>query len=266
MRMDDIGYNHRHTADFVVDRPNGAGDWLLLVTKTPAVFRVGENERKVPPHTVIIYTPNGPEYYRADGCEYCDDWMHFEPDETERSLMESFGIPFDMPLIFSDSAEFSVLMRNMCYEQYSANLHRNETLNLYFRLLIYKLHEKMQAQNDRSKVSEQIYFEKLMWIRESLYRWPGRNYTIDDMSKELSLSRSRFQHLYSETFGISVTQDLIRSRMKRSAELLKSTELSVREIGTLVGYPNTAYFIKLFGRTHGCTPVRYRLRETARQG
>lgn len=265
MRLDEIGYNHKHTPDFVIDRPTGAGDWLLLVIKAPSVFRIEGTERSVPPHSLVIFTPEYPQYYRADGCEYCDDWLHFEPDADELALMKALGIPFNTPLSFSDSTDLSVLMRNMCYEQYSANLHRHETVDLYFRLLIYKLHEKMQMQNNSTKISEQIYFEKLLWIRESLYRWPGRSYTIDDMAKELSLSRSRFQHLYTETFGISVSQDLIRSRMERSAELLKSTELSVREIGSLVGYPNTAYFIKLFRRDFGLTPVKYRIRETEKQ-
>lgn len=265
MRIDDIGYNHKHSADFVNDRPTGAGDWLLLVIKTPSIFRVDGTERQIPPHSLIIYTPDCPQYYRADGSEYCDDWLHFAPDDDELALIKALDIPLNTPLSFSDIADLSVLMRNMCYEQYSANLHRRETVDLYFRLLIYKLHEKMQSQNISTRISEQIYFEKLLWIRESLYRWPGRSYTIDEMAKTLSLSRSRFQHLYTETFGISVSQDLIRSRMERSAELLKSTELSVREVGSLVGYPNTAYFIKLFRRDHGLTPAKYRIRETEKQ-
>ena len=263
--MDEIGYHHKHTPDFVIDRPNGAGDWLFLIMETPSVFRIGGTERKIPKNSFIIFTPDFPQYYRADGCEYCDDWMHFGPDDTELALMQELEIPLNTPVTLSDVADISAMIRNMCYEQYSANLHRTEAVDLYFRLLIYKLHEKTAAQADATKVSEQMYFEKLMWIRESIYRWPGRNYTIDDMAKELSLSRSRFQHLYSETFGISISQDLIKSRMDKAAELLKSTDLSVKDIGCLIGYPNTAYLIKLFGKTFGITPVQYRKRETTKQ-
>lgn len=38
MRMDEIGYNHKHDKTFLIDRPNGAGDWLLLAVKSKAVF------------------------------------------------------------------------------------------------------------------------------------------------------------------------------------------------------------------------------------
>lgn len=265
MRMDEIGYNHKHPSDFYIDRPKGAGDWLFLIIKTPALFRVGDELKKIPANSYIIYTPEFPQYYSADGGEYCDDWMHFGPDEGEQALIEQLGIPLNVPVSLGDVADISTMIRNMCYEQYSANMHRHEAVDLYFRLLIYKLHEKTAAQASTVKVSEQAYFEKLLWIRESIYRWPSRDYTIDDMAKELSLSRSRFQHLYSETFGISVSQDLIKSRMARSAELLKSTELTVKEIGCLVGYGNTAYFIRLFNRAFGTTPVKYRRRETSKQ-
>lgn len=265
MRMDEIGYNHKHTPDFLIDRPNGAGDWLFLIIKTPAVFRIGGLDRKVPKNSFILYTPEYPEYYHPDHCEYCDDWMHFGPDDNELALMQALEIPLNTPVALSDIADISTIIRNMCYEQYSANLHRTETVDLYFRMLIYKLHEKTAAQTDATKISEQLYFEKLMWIRESIYRWPGREYTIDDMANDLSLSRSRFQHLYSETFGISISQDLIKSRMDKAAELLKRSDMPVKDIGSIVGYPNSAYFVRLFKKHFGLTPQQFRDRESRKQ-
>ena len=81
------------------------------------------------------------------------------------------------------------------------------------------------------------------------------------MAKELSLSRSRFQHLYTETFGVSVNRDVITSRLNKAAELLKTTDLSVKDVGINVGYANTSYFVKAFGNFYGLTPLQYRQAE-----
>lgn len=258
MRMDEIGYDHRHDRSFLIDRPNGAGDWLLLIVKSPAFFRIDGKDVQTMANTWILYTPEYPQYYYPDCDEYYDDWIHFEPDDTELELIRTLQIPLNTPVALSDITDISSIAKSMCYEQYSSNPHRKQVVDLYFRILLYKIGEKILRKTDCSKISESVYFEKLLWIRESIYRWPGRDYSIDDMSKNLGLSRSRFQHLYTDTFGISVSQELIKSRMEKAAELLKTTDLSVKDISAIIGIRNTSYFVKRFGETYGMTPLQYR--------
>ena len=37
-----VGYHHIHDEKFAVDRPDGSGDRLLLIVKTPAVFYIDD--------------------------------------------------------------------------------------------------------------------------------------------------------------------------------------------------------------------------------
>lgn len=261
MRMDEIGYNHRHDRSFFIDRPNGAGDWLMLIIKSPAFFRIDGDDIRTPANSFIIYTPEYPEYYYPDSDEYYDDWIHFGPDNEELELIHSLGIPLNKPVALSDITDISSIAKSMCYEQYSANKYRAQVVDLYFKTLLYKIGEKISQKADNSKISESVYFEKLLWIRESLYRWPSRDYSIDDMANDLSLSRSRFQHLYSETFGTSVKADLIKSRMDKACELLLNSNLTVKKISCVIGYENTSYFVRLFRNTFGMTPMQYRVKE-----
>ena len=264
MQIDDIGFNHRHERSFVIDRPDGIGDWLLLIIKSPCIFRVNGKERKYGANTVIIYTPDIPQYYRADCDEYFDDWLHFWPADEDTSLLEKLGIPTNIPFELPNTSELSSIISNMCYEHYSSNPNKKEISDSYFRILLYKIDEKLSSRRDSSKMSEGAYFEKLLYIRESIYRWPSRDYTVDDMAKDLSLSRSRFQHLYSETFGTSVTKDIISSRLAKASELLRTTDTPIKDIALLIGYGhNTSYFVKLFGSIYGMSPGQYRKNNTA---
>lgn len=256
--MDEIGYNHKHGNDFLIDRPNGAGDWLLLAVKTKGVFRIDGRDVHAPANSFIIYTPEYPEYYHADGDEYADDWIHFGPDEDEEQLIKELEIPLNKVVPVADITQVSSIIRNMCYEQYSANKNRKMTVDMYFRILLYKLNECAEAYNLASSVNESKYFEKLLWLRECIYRWPAREWSIDDMAEELSLSRSRLQHIYNDTFGVSISKDIIASRNDKARDLLKNPELSISEISSIVGYGNPSYFNRQFKSAFGMTPTEYR--------
>ena len=262
MKIDEIGYNHRHSRDFCVNRPNGTKSWLLLIVKTPAHFHIENKDIKTSAHSIIIYRPFTPQYYYPATDEYFDDWMHFSPDEKEQQMMNDLNIPFDRPVNIADITDMSEMIRSMCFEHYSSNPYKARSLDLYFQLLMLKISEKVRRMANIAEKNESIYSEKLIWIRQSIYRWPSRDYSIDDMAKELSLSRSRFQHLYTETFGVSVNKDVITSRLNKAAELLKTTDLSVKDVGVNVGYGNTSYFVKLFGSFFGQTPLQYKQTET----
>ena len=152
------------------------------------------------------------------------------PYAVRQALSAAFDIPLNKPVAVSDITDISAIVRNMCYEQYSANINRKFSVDLYFKLLLYKLNEKIIYKTDSVKVNDSVHFEKLLWIRESIYRWPGREWTLDEMAKELSLSRSRFQHLYSDTFGKSVSQDLIQSRIEKASDMLRKSDLTLKDI------------------------------------
>ncbi|MGN0621903.1 MAG: helix-turn-helix transcriptional regulator [Porcipelethomonas sp.] len=257
MRMDEIGYHHKHEPTFLIDRPDGAGDWLFLVIKTPAVFRINGKDIAVQPDSYILYTPEFPEYYHADNEEYIDDWIHFGPDENEEALIREL-LPLNEPIHLGNITAISRIVGNMCYEFYSAHIHRQETVDLYLKMLIYKVHEQIILNQPSQGFSESVYGERLLWIRECIYRWPCRDWSIDAIAEELALSRSRFQHLYSNTFGTSVSQDLIMSRIKYASNLLKHTEMSVEEIADACQYSTPSYFVRQFKKITGMTPSVYR--------
>lgn len=230
----------------------------MLIIKTPAFFRTEGKDMRTSANSFVIFRPGTPQYYYPASNEYFDDWIHFYPDDEELKLLSEQNIPLDRPVDVADISDISAIVSNMCFENYSTNPYRQNIIDLYFRLIIYKLSEKLRIMEHSSNKYETIYSEKLTVIRQSIYRWPGRDYSIDDMAKELSLSRSRFQHLYTETFGVSVNKDVISSRLNKAAELLKTTDMSVKMVGLNVGYGNTSYFVKLFGSFFGVTPLQYR--------
>ena len=56
-------------------------------------------------------------------------------------------------------------------------------------------------------------------------------------------------------------QDTCPEDKYRFTELLKTSDISVKEVGENVGYSNTSYFVKLFGSYYGLTPLQFRQSE-----
>ena len=75
MKINNIGYNHKHDADFFVLRPEGSGDNLLLLLKTPAVFVIDGKEQRTEKNSFILFGEGTPQNYRSDGGEFANDRM-----------------------------------------------------------------------------------------------------------------------------------------------------------------------------------------------
>ena len=85
--------------------------------------------------------------------------------------------------------------------------------------------------------------------------------TIQALALECNLSESHLQHLFKECTGLGLGRLLIERRMKRAAELLAQTNLSIKEIAWTVGYEHTSSFTRAFERHFREAPRCFRQRQ-----
>lgn len=72
------------------------------------------------------------------------------------------------------------------------------------------------------------------------------------------MSRSGFAARFKWLMGEAPLRYVTRSRIQRSVELLRSSNLSVAEISEQVGYDSETVFSKAFKRQVGQSPNQYR--------
>ena len=95
-----------------------------------------------------------------------------------------------------------------------------------------------------------------------------KNHYMDDISLEqaadaMGMSAFYFSRLFRTAYNQTFLEYLIEHRMERAAELLRMTDIPVREIAHRVGYADANYFSKVFKRHTGETPTLYRQKNTA---
>jgi len=255
MILNMIGVNYIHPKNFSINRPDGSGDYLLLVLKSDSYIVLDYKKINVPKNSVIIFNKNTPQFYGASSEEFVNDWIHFNISDKEKKQIEDIGIEFDTVYTYLNCELFSEFIKNLYFEFNSYNTHKETSINLYFKLLLIKISERI---NSSFINTENNHYDTLSKLRLEIGLSPNRDWNVQKISKDLGLSRSYIQHLYKDYFNSTITNDISKSRMEYAKYLLTTTDYSVYNISSMCGYLNDVHFMRLFKKSVGLTPTEYR--------
>ncbi len=90
---------------------------------------------------------------------------------------------------------------------------------------------------------------------EERYRDP---LSLKDVARAVSLSPGHLTTVVRRKTGRTVLEWITERRMAQGRRLLVETDLSVEEVSHRVGYNDPGYFVRLFRRAHGTTPLGWR--------
>ncbi|MCP2619003.1 AraC family transcriptional regulator, partial [Candidatus Aminicenantes bacterium AC-335-A11] len=94
----------------------------------------------------------------------------------------------------------------------------------------------------------------LKFIEENL----DKNLTLNKVARYCNLNYSRFRELFRKEVKMSFSKYLIHLRIKTAMELLKETELEIKQISSQVGYKDVSNFCHHFKEVTGISPSLYR--------
>ena len=86
----------------------------------------------------------------------------------------------------------------------------------------------------------------------------GEPIGLDEMAEAAGLSRYYFSRLLRQATGFTPVQYLNRVRLSKAIEWLNRTDWTIRQIGRAAGFTNGNYFCKVFRKTVGTSPERFR--------
>jgi AraC-like DNA-binding protein len=85
-----------------------------------------------------------------------------------------------------------------------------------------------------------------------------RRITLNDMLTYVGYSASHFSSLFRKHTGCSPLSYFNRLKMEYAGRLLRNTDLPVNKICFKVGFDDSFYFSRLFSKTMGMSPTKYR--------
>lgn len=78
------------------------------------------------------------------------------------------------------------------------------------------------------------------------------------MARDLHLSYVYFRHIFKYYTGIAPHHYHLQLRINRAREMLKGTQLSVKDVAATLGFENQNYFSRLFKKKVGLSPEQWR--------
>lgn len=147
---------------------------------------------------------------------------------------------------FDFVSEFQELLR------FSGNpeLYKETSIKLYSFLLSLREHiTSGSAENDRK---EHIMTRALHYMSDN------REISLSDIAEKFNISEEYFCRMFKEYTGFRPFEYINLIKIQKAKELLKSTDFTIGEISSVVGYESHSYFSMLFKRYTGITPGEYR--------
>jgi AraC-like DNA-binding protein len=252
-----IGYAVKHDSRFIIDRPQGSGDCILLHFTTAIRILDCHGFREEPPGACIIYAPPHAQWYCATGDEFNHHWFHFDAIPGMPVLRE-LKLPLNEIFRVRDDVCITASVQALRLESLRREAYCESAMDAIVRRFLIELSRVYHAPTGRgeSRHSSEIA-EAFRDVRVRVQEELQTPWRIEDMARLVHLSSSRFSVLYRSIFGVSPVEDLIQARLGKARQLLTNTSLSIGEVANNCGFENQFYFSRLFHKRIGCPPRDY---------
>lgn len=87
-------------------------------------------------------------------------------------------------------------------------------------------------------------------------------FNTDEFCKSINMSRMQLHRKLKALFNMTTTEFIRSQRLKLAADLLKTSNVTVSQVGYSVGFNDPAYFSKRFKEVYNCTPTQYAKKNT----
>jgi AraC-like DNA-binding protein len=103
-----------------------------------------------------------------------------------------------------------------------------------------------------------LNLRKLFRVRNKIADNLHENYSLAELSSEAGISTTQLNEEFCKTFGLSISEFSIQSKMELARQLLTRTDQLIYEVSEAVGYKNATHFSAAFKRHSGKTPKQFR--------
>lgn len=151
--------------------------------------------------------------------------------------------------------EYERAFKRIIVELQRCQLDYEEMLTLLFRHLLITFERELKHEH----VPKNEYLDREM---DRAVTYFNENYNqdinIDAYAGSRGMSVSWFIRSFRKYTGQTPMQFILSIRINNAQILLETTQYSINEIASIVGYDNQLYFSRLFRKQKGCSPSEYR--------
>lgn len=191
------------------------------------------------------------------------------PEYFDQTLMEWWSREFDLDMngflgILPRSEQSKVFacgegILGVAEELYK-HLYNHELGLLKLKLLEFFhkiIQEDIRIENEQRVFSSE-QMEKTRRIKDLIVMDLSKHYTVLELCRNFGISSTIFKQCFKQMFQYPPYEFLRITRMNQAGEYLKHSDMSILEIGRILGYENPSNFTRTFKEIYGILPSQYR--------
>jgi AraC family transcriptional regulator len=99
---------------------------------------------------------------------------------------------------------------------------------------------------------------RLRKIKEFVGAKMDGDLTLCEMAQSVDLSSAHFSRMFRKSTGVTPHQFVLRQRVERAKEMLRSADARVMDVAVACGFKTQQHFAQIFRRACGNSPTEYR--------
>ncbi len=217
---------------------------------------------------IFAAIPGVEHYYYADSKKpWKYTWISLDGTRAE-GFLEKAGITPAQPVreAYAEPQKFlDIIEKILNHHQLTLVNELMRTSLLYEAVaLLVDSGSRSHMQNTREKhdYSADVYVNSAAEYIKGHYA----HIRVSDIASYLGISRYYLSHIFKEKLQVSPQEYLVKYRLEKGEELLRTTSLSIQEISDKTGYENPLTFSKIFKRVYGLSPKNYRYEISKKSG
>lgn len=149
------------------------------------------------------------------------------------------------------------LLQRFLLEYFDSGKSSPAAINGYLLIIFSELSRLF---NDEDSVFDDVWSEEKEKKEEVLKYLTihFKNLSLNDLARHFHFHPTYMSNFIKKSFGKTFQEIMIEIRLEHAKKLLKTTNQSIEEIVSSVGYNNKSHFYKLFKKTYGLTPNQFR--------
>lgn len=227
---------------------------LHFIMRGKGVFRQGGHVYPVEAGQAFLITPDTFCSYQADEKDpYAYAWVEFDGLQA-KDYLDRAGISRTHPIY--TGLDFPCM-------EYLMKLIDNHSYNLrilaYFLLVLDRMIINCPADRRPQEISSESTGE--LYIRHAtryitLNYW--KNPSVQELADFCGINRSHLSRIFRQKTGQSPQEYIVRYRINTACTLLKTTDLTLAQVASAIGYTDQFSFSKAFKKEKGIPPIVWR--------
>lgn len=247
----------RHPVYFGGFGDTQVNSWLLVYTLAGrGQLRAGLRDYELTGDNIILVEPDTLTNFSGSGTSNWNlYWVIFQCADSWRSYLQwpHAGPGVRQLAVNGDSATEIRLTLGQLYENFVGNAALKTELdhNLLEQLLL-------RCANCLPREQRKALDPRIQAARTYIDEHYAEAIALADVAAASNISASRLSGLFKQETGSSVMSYRNELRLVKAAQLLLQSNLRIAEIGSRVGYPEQAFFSRIFRKYLGLSPRQYR--------